>query len=60
MLTKEKLKTAIDTFPEKFSLDELLDKLVLLDKIERGDMQANEGDVMSDEELEKEMEKWFE
>ncbi len=59
MLTKEKLKTAIDTFPEKFTLDDLLDKLILLDKIERGDMQANEGDVISDEELEKEMEKWW-
>jgi hypothetical protein len=32
----------------------------LLDKIERGDMQADEGDLIIDEELEKEMEKWFE
>ena len=35
------------------------DKLILLDKIERADTQSANGDVISEEELEKEMEKWF-
>jgi hypothetical protein len=36
-----------------------MDKLILLDKIERGNQQSERNEVFSEEELETEMQKWF-
>ena len=59
MLTKTKLKEQIEKFPEEFSIDELIDRLILIEKIERGIKQSENGDVISDSELDKEIKKWF-
>jgi hypothetical protein len=59
MITKAKLIETIDKFPETFSIDELIEKAILIDKIERGDEQSKKGNTISEEELEKEMQKWF-
>ena len=59
MITKTKLLETIDKFPATFSIDELIEKAILIDKIERGDEQSKTGDTISEEELEKEMQKWF-
>jgi len=60
MITKIKLKEQIDKFPERFSIDELIERLILIEKIERGNKQSENGDVITDEDLDKEIEKWFE
>jgi hypothetical protein len=60
MLTKERLKEQIDKFPEEFSIDELVEKLILIEKIETGNKQSENGEVISESEMENEMEKWFE
>ncbi len=60
MITKTKLIETIDKFPKTFSIDELIEKAILIDKIERGDSQSKNGETISEEELEKEMQKWFE
>lgn len=59
MLTKEKVKETIDKFPDEFSIDELVEKLIFLDKIERGNAQSERGEIASEEQLEQEMKKWF-
>lgn len=59
MLTKTKVIKTISQFPENFSIDELVDKMILLDKIERGIKDAENGKTISDEELEKRMEEWL-
>ena len=58
MLTKTNVIKAITKFPEHFSIDELVDKMILLDKIERGMQQADNNQVISDEELDKKIEEW--
>jgi hypothetical protein len=60
MLTKIKLKEQIDKFPEEFSIDELIEKIILIEKIENGNMQSEKGEVLSETEMENEIEKWFE
>ena len=60
MLTKDRLKEQIDKFPEKFSIDELVEKLILIEKIETGNKQSENGEVISESEMENEIEKWFE
>jgi hypothetical protein len=59
MLTKEKLKNQIEDFPEEFTIDELIDRLILIEKIEIGNEQSENGDIISDNELDKEMDTWF-
>ena len=59
MIIKKQLTLALEQFPEQFSLEELIDKLILLDKIERGNIQSENNKVINEEELENEMQKWF-
>ncbi|HZJ19185.1 MAG TPA: hypothetical protein VFD35_02370 [Pricia sp.] len=59
MITKTKLKQQIEHFPEEFSLDELIERLILIDKIERGNEQSKNKETISEDELDAEIEKWF-
>ncbi len=60
MLTKTRLKEQIEKFPEEFSIDELIENLILIEKIETGNRQSENEEVMSEVEIENEIEKWFE
>lgn len=59
MLTKTKLKEQIEKFPEEFSIDELIENLILMEKVEAGNRQSENGEVISDEEMENEIKQWF-
>lgn len=59
MLTKKKLKETIDKFPDEFSIDELIERLIFLEKVERGNAQSEKGETIAEEQLEQEMKKWF-
>jgi hypothetical protein len=59
MLTKTRLKEQIEKFPEEFSIDDLIENLILMEKIEIGNRQSESGEVISDAEMENEIEKWF-
>ena len=59
MLKKQQLKETIEKLPEEFLLEDLMDELILLDKIEKAESQSEKGEVLSEDELEKEMKKWF-
>lgn len=58
MLTKTNVIKTITRFPDKFSIDELVDEMILLDKIERGIQDADNGKVISENELDKRIEEW--
>lgn len=45
MITKEKAIEAIKSLPEEFSIEELMDRLILLNKIETGLRQGEEGET---------------
>jgi len=47
MLTKNKVLKTVKELPEKFSIDELIDKIILLHKIEIGEAQSKSGKVLS-------------
>ena len=59
MLTKTKLIETINKFPEEFTIDELIERLIIVEKIEKGNKQSENRESISEEDLEKEMEKWF-
>ena len=50
MITKSQLIQTIEDMPEKFSIDDFLDKILLLQKIEAGLNQSENGETLSTEE----------
>ena len=59
MLTKEAVNKQIKELPDEFTLDELIEKLLIIDKVNRGLMDVEEGRTVSETELDKRMAKWF-
>ncbi len=59
MLTKEKVLSTISKLPESFSLDDLVERMIILEKIEKGRKDSDEGNVISEKELEEKMEEWL-
>ena len=59
MLTKEKIKTTIDSLPDNFTIEDIIEKLIVLDKIEQGLNDVKEGRVYSTEEVKKRLDKWL-
>lgn len=58
MITRKKALVAIKNMPEEFSIDDLMDKLLLLNKIEIGLEQAKKGETYSSEEAKKMIREW--
>jgi len=58
MLTREKVINTIKDLPDSFTIDELIDRLILIEKVEQGLEQSEEGKVISHEEVKKIIEKW--
>lgn len=59
MLTKEKIIEAIKDMPNKFSVDDLLDRIMFLQKIEIGIEQSDAGKIVSTDEAKERLRKWL-
>ena len=58
MLTREKVIKSIQDLPDSFTIDELIDRLIFIEKLEQGLQQSAEGKVIPHEEVKKIIEKW--
>ncbi len=59
MLTVTDIRAKVNAFPEDKPVEELLDELVLLYKIEKGLKEATEGKGIPLNDFNKEMELWW-
>ena len=59
MLTKTKVLETVKDLPNEFSLEDLMEKLIVLDKIEIGLQQVKDGKIMSTSELKQRLGKWL-
>ena len=59
MLTKEKVKKTIDRLPDSFTVDQLVEELIVLDKIEKGLKEVEEGKVYSTQQVKDHLKKWL-
>jgi len=59
MITKEQLIETIKQLPPEFSVDEVMERILLLEKIETGLQQSQKGKVTPDEDLDKKLPKWL-
>jgi hypothetical protein len=59
MTTKDKIINGIKDLPDTVSIDDILDQIMLVEKIEKGIDQSNNNQVVSDDELDKRLGKWL-
>jgi len=59
MLTKEKIQKTIQSLPDNPELELVIEKLILLDKIDQGIKDADNDEVYSGEQVRDELKKWL-
>ncbi len=59
MITKEQLLNTISSLPDKISFDDLLDRIILLERIETGLTQSENGKVNTTEQAKEKLSKWL-
>lgn len=59
MLTKTSVKKQLEKLPEEFTLDDLVEQLILIQKIEKGLKDSEKNHILSEKELDQEIDKWF-
>ncbi|MFN8715037.1 MAG: hypothetical protein ACK5Z2_19465 [Bacteroidota bacterium] len=59
MISKKKLLASIKDMPERFSVDELIERLIFQQKVENGMKQSDEGDVFTTQEAKLKLKKWL-
>ena len=59
MEAKQQMLKAIEGLPDDGGIEEALDRLYPLYKIERGPRQADRGELLSEEEVRERMAKWL-
>ncbi len=59
MTSKQKVLEAVKSLPEDASIEDAMERLLLLAKVERGLRQADAGQTISHRELEEKMAKWL-
>jgi len=59
MGSKQQVLKAIEDLPDDASVEDALDRIHLLYKVERGLRQADDGQLLSQEEIRQRMAKWL-
>jgi predicted transcriptional regulator len=59
MLTKDKVRKTIDRLPENFTVDQIVEELVILNRIEEGLKDIEEGRVFTTDQVKKELKTWL-
>ncbi len=59
MLTKKMVLKTIRELPDEFSVNELFDRVVLLQKVQNASQEIKEGKGLSTDEAKKQLKKWL-
>jgi hypothetical protein len=59
MLTKEKIIKSFDTLPDNLTIDQVIDRVIMLDKIEQRLKDVEDGNFFTTEEVKVKLNKWL-
>ena len=59
MITKEKLYKQIASFPDKLEIEDLIERLLLIDKLEKRKIESDNDATISEDELDNEIKGWL-
>ncbi|MBL4676563.1 MAG: hypothetical protein JKY70_10225 [Mucilaginibacter sp.] len=57
-MNKDKVIATVNDMPTNFDLDTLVEKLIFIEKVEKGLQQADEGNVMSHSDVKQLVKTW--
>lgn len=57
-MTKDKVIEAVKELPQEFDLEELIERLIFIDKVEKGLQQLDKGETKTHEEVKKAVKAW--
>jgi predicted transcriptional regulator len=60
MTTKQKMIKAVQSLPKNASIEDAMEKLYFMAKIEKGLKQADSGEILSHQQAREKMGKWLE
>jgi hypothetical protein len=58
-MRKAAVMESISKLPEEFSIEELIERLIIIEKIDKGRIQVKEGKINSEEEAKAKLNKWL-
>ncbi|MPS71777.1 MAG: hypothetical protein E2590_01350 [Chryseobacterium sp.] len=58
-ITKEKLKKHIDDFPDEISIEEVIERLIFIEKLEERLQQSDKNETVDEDQLKSEIQQWF-
>lgn len=58
-MNKQTVLATVNALPEEFEMDELIERLLLIEKIEKGREQSRNGQTISHEEVKQLVKTWF-
>lgn len=59
MITKTQIVNSLENLPENVTIDQVIDHLIFIEKVHKGQEDSNNGSVNSKEEARKKLDKWL-
>jgi predicted transcriptional regulator len=59
MLTKDKVRKTVDRLPENFTVEQIIEELVVLNKIEEGLKDVENGRIFTSDQVKKQLKPWL-
>jgi hypothetical protein len=59
MITKTQIKDSLENLPENVTIDQVIDHLIFIEKVHKGQEDSKNGRVNSKEEARKKLDKWL-
>lgn len=58
-MRKSTVIESINKLPDEFSIDEIIERLIIIEKIEKGRQEVKDGKVNSEEQAKAKLSKWL-
>ena len=59
IITKEKLKKHIDDFPDEISIEDVIARLIFIEKLEERLQESDKNQTIDEDQLKNEIQQWF-
>lgn len=59
LLTKDIVRQQLENLPDNFTLEDLIERMLLIAKIEAAENQVENNETLTEEEVNKEIQSWF-
>ena len=58
-MRKTNVIDSISMLPDEFSIEEIIERLIIIEKIDKGRQQVSEGKINNEEQTEQKLDKWL-